>query len=52
MGLAVVKLLLEQSGGTLTVESVQGQGTSFLAILPRFDIDDFSIEISHRKTLT
>ncbi|MEX0676943.1 MAG: ATP-binding protein [Pirellulales bacterium] len=41
VGLAVVKLLVEQSGGTLTVESVEGQGTSFLAVLPRYDIDDF-----------
>ncbi len=41
VGLAVVKLLIEQSGGTLTVESIEGQGSSFLAILPRYDINDF-----------
>jgi signal transduction histidine kinase len=41
VGLAVVKLLVEQSGGSLTVESVEGQGTSFLAILPQYDINDF-----------
>lgn len=41
VGLAVVKLLIEQCGGTLTVESLEGQGTSFLAILPRYDINDF-----------
>jgi signal transduction histidine kinase len=41
VGLAVVKLLVEQSGGSLTVESLEGQGTSFLAILPCYDIDDF-----------
>jgi signal transduction histidine kinase len=41
VGLAVVKLLVEQSGGSLTVESQEGQGTSFLAILPRYDIHDF-----------
>jgi len=40
VGLAVVKLLIEQSGGTLIVESVEGQGTSFLAFLPRYDIND------------
>jgi len=41
VGLAVVKLLVEQSGGTLTVESSEGQGTSFVAVLPRFDVDDY-----------
>jgi signal transduction histidine kinase len=41
VGLAVVKLLLEQSGGTLTVDSVQDRGTTFVATLPRFDVDDF-----------
>jgi len=41
VGLAVVKLLVEQSGGTLTVESEPGRGTSFLAVLPRYDVDDY-----------
>jgi signal transduction histidine kinase len=41
VGLAVVKLLIEQSGGTLTVESLEGQGTCFKATLPTFDVDDF-----------
>lgn len=41
VGLAVVKLLLEQSGGELTVESNDGQGTCFKATLPSFDVDDF-----------
>jgi signal transduction histidine kinase len=41
VGLAIVKLLVEQSGGPLTVESREGQGTSFLAVLPRYDINDF-----------
>jgi signal transduction histidine kinase len=41
VGLAVVKLLIEQSGGTLAVESLEGQGTSFVATLPRYDINDF-----------
>jgi len=41
VGLAVVKLLVEQSGGTLTVDSGEGQGTTFLMVLPRYDIDDF-----------
>jgi signal transduction histidine kinase len=43
VGLAVVKLLVEQSGGTLTVDSGVGQGTSFVAVLPRYDVDDFLI---------
>lgn len=41
VGLAIVKLLIEQSGGTLTVDSGTGQGSTFVAILPRFDVDDF-----------
>ena len=41
VGLAVVKLLVEQSGGTLSVESLEGRGTSFLATLPRYDINDY-----------
>jgi signal transduction histidine kinase len=41
VGLAVVKLLVEQSGGSLTVESGKGEGTTFTAVLPRYDIDDY-----------
>jgi signal transduction histidine kinase len=41
VGLAVVKLLVEQSGGTLTVDSGDGRGTTFAATLPRYDVDDF-----------
>jgi signal transduction histidine kinase len=41
VGIAVVKLLLEQSGGSLTVESGAGQGTSFVAVLPYFSATDF-----------
>jgi hypothetical protein len=41
VGLAVVKLLVEQSGGTLAVDSGEGQGTTFAAVLPRYDIDDY-----------
>lgn len=43
VGLAVVKLLVEQSGGTLAVESADGAGTSFVALLPRYDVADFLI---------
>jgi signal transduction histidine kinase len=41
VGLAVAKLLVEQSGGTLTVDSGAGQGSTFVAVLPRYDLDDF-----------
>ncbi|MCI0684147.1 MAG: ATP-binding protein [Gemmataceae bacterium] len=41
VGLAVVKLLVEQSGGKLSVTSGEGQGTTFLAVLPRYDVDDY-----------
>lgn len=41
VGLAVVKLLVEQSGGTLTAESLEGRGTTMTVILPRYEIDDF-----------
>lgn len=41
VGIAVVKLLLEQSGGSLTVDSGAGQGTSFLAVLPSFTASDY-----------
>ncbi len=43
VGLPVAKLLVEQSGGTLTVDSGEGRGTSFLVTLPRYDIDDFLV---------
>jgi len=41
VGLAVVKLLIEQSGGSLAVESSPGGGSAFTATLPRYDVDDF-----------
>ena len=41
VGLPVVKMLVEQSGGTLAVESGEGQGTTFTLILPRYDVDDY-----------
>ena len=40
VGLAVVKLLVEQSCGTLSVSSGEGQGTSVTVVLPRYDLDD------------
>jgi signal transduction histidine kinase len=41
VGLAVVKSLIEQSGGKLTLQSDEGLGACFLAVLPRYDIDDY-----------
>jgi signal transduction histidine kinase len=43
VGLAVVKRLVEQSNGTLTVAAGEGQGTSIVIVLPRYDLDDFLI---------
>ncbi len=43
VGLAVAKLLIEQSGGSLTVDSGEGQGTTFVAVLPRYDVDDYLV---------
>jgi signal transduction histidine kinase len=43
VGLAVIKLLVEQSGGTLNVESAPGGGSAFTATLPRYDVDDFIV---------
>lgn len=43
VGLAAVKLLVVQSGGSLTVNSDEGQGSTFIAVLPKFDVDDFLI---------
>jgi signal transduction histidine kinase len=40
VGLAVVKLLVEESGGTLTVDSGAGQGTTFTVQLPPYDLND------------
>jgi signal transduction histidine kinase len=41
VGLAVVKLLVEQSGGSLAVGSGEGAGTTFVLVLPRYNVDDF-----------
>ena len=43
VGLAVVQLLVERSGGTLTVDSTEALGTNFVAILPRYDVNDYLI---------
>jgi signal transduction histidine kinase len=41
VGLAVVKLLIEQSGGSLTVDSGEGKGSNFIVNLPRYDVGDY-----------
>lgn len=43
VGLAVVKMLVEQSGGTLSAESGEGQGSTFVAVLPRYELDDYLV---------
>ena len=41
VGLPVVRLLIEESGGTLTVSSEEGRGTDFVLTLPRYDLADY-----------
>lgn len=41
VGLPVVKMLVEQSGGTLAVECGEGQGATFTLVLPRYEVDDY-----------
>jgi signal transduction histidine kinase len=40
VGLAVVKFIVEQCCGTVSVTSGDGQGTCILVVLPRFGVDD------------
>ncbi|MFO0800065.1 MAG: HAMP domain-containing sensor histidine kinase [Gemmataceae bacterium] len=40
-GLAVVRLLVEQSGGTITPVPRAGRGTEYLVTLPRYDLLDY-----------
>jgi len=41
VGLAAVKWLVEQSGGSLTVDSGEGQGSTFVVVLPQYDKNDY-----------
>jgi signal transduction histidine kinase len=41
VGLSVVRFLVEQSGGDLSVEDRPEKGTVVVARLPRFDLEDF-----------
>lgn len=40
VGLAVVKFIVEQCCGTVSVTSNEGHGTSVIVVLPRYDLDD------------
>jgi C4-dicarboxylate-specific signal transduction histidine kinase len=40
VGLAVVKLMVEQCCGTIAITSGEGQGTSVTVMLPRYDVHD------------
>lgn len=41
VGLAVVRMLVEQSGGTLASAPAAGGGTTFVLTLPRYDLLDY-----------
>jgi signal transduction histidine kinase len=41
VGLAVVKLLVEQCCGSISLTSGEGQGTSVAVVLPRYDLQDY-----------
>jgi signal transduction histidine kinase len=41
VGLAIVKRLVEQSGGAMSINSCEGEGTTINVILPRFALDDY-----------
>jgi signal transduction histidine kinase len=41
VGLAAVQLLVEQSGGALQAESREGQGSTFVVFLPRYELQDY-----------
>lgn len=46
VGLAVVKLLVEESGGAVTVTSDEGYGSCVMITLPRYDKGDFLETVS------
>ena len=40
LGLSYVKLLVEAHGGTITFESTEGEGTTFIILIPQTDGED------------
>ena len=46
LGLAITKWIAEAHGGTITVQSRPGRGTSFLVVLPRFADASASVPIN------
>lgn len=49
VGLSVVKVLVDQSGGSLTTYSDGGQGTTHVVVLPRYDLADFLDSASDQR---
>lgn len=43
VGLAVVKALVEQSGGEMSAAAEEGRGSEIVLTLPRYDIDDYLV---------
>jgi len=41
VGLPVVRILVEQCGGSMSVQSEAGRGTDFVLVLPRYDQADY-----------
>jgi signal transduction histidine kinase len=41
VGLPVVKRLVKQSGGAISVSSGEGQGTTVRVSLPHYELDDY-----------
>lgn len=41
VGVAIVKLLVEQRGGAVQADSAEGQGTTVVVLLPRCAVDDY-----------
>jgi signal transduction histidine kinase len=56
LGLSICKRMIEKMGGTVTVDSIEGEGTTFTvslvlkaAIIPEEPVVELSIEISEKK---
>lgn len=49
VGLSVVKVLVEQSGGSVTKRTDERYGTTVLAVLPRFGVNDYLEDVQRSK---